>query len=133
MQSKNLLTAWSRTDSDRLFPKQISVRLPVHVIARIRALEEMYPLRTRTQLIGDLLSAALDELEAEFLQCRATLLGASGPHFKVPPYEMRGLGLQFRAKANKHYVRLERELGNQSPFPLFASDTYGDVENEFGD
>jgi hypothetical protein len=43
---------------------QTSMRLSVHVAAKISALCEMFPQRSKTQIINDLLSTALDELEA---------------------------------------------------------------------
>jgi anaerobic glycerol-3-phosphate dehydrogenase len=39
------------------------MRLSVHVAARISALCEMFPQRAKTQIINDLLSTALDQLE----------------------------------------------------------------------
>ena len=42
---------------------QTSMRLSVHVAAKISALCEMFPQRSKTQIINDLLSTALDQLE----------------------------------------------------------------------
>ena len=39
---------------------QLSVRLPVHVAAKLKALQDIYPGKTLTRLVGDLLAAALD-------------------------------------------------------------------------
>jgi hypothetical protein len=39
------------------------MRLSMHVAAKITALCDMFPQRTKTQIINDLLSTALDELE----------------------------------------------------------------------
>lgn len=47
-----LIELWAAPDSSRLAAKQVSVRLPVHVMARIRALEDMFPTRTRTDING---------------------------------------------------------------------------------
>lgn len=102
-------------------------------MARIRALEEMYPLRTRTEIIGDLLSAALDEVEAGFPQYKDAQLNVLDPSTNEPLYEVRGPAFEFRGKANKHYLELEKMLGNQNPSPLFSSETYVDIESAFED
>jgi hypothetical protein len=44
-----------------LTPKQISIRLPLHVAAKINAINEMFPMKTKTQIIGDLLASALSQ------------------------------------------------------------------------
>lgn len=43
---------------------QFSVRFPVHVAAKLKALQEMYPGKTLTRLVGDLLEAALNHLDS---------------------------------------------------------------------
>jgi len=63
MDSKYLLKTWIGPDNSRLMRNQTSMRLSVHVAAKISALCEMFPQRTKTQIINDLLSTALDELE----------------------------------------------------------------------
>lgn len=60
MDPKELAQMWIGADRARVTARQISIRLPVHVIAKIRALGAMFPGKTRTTYIGDLLSAALD-------------------------------------------------------------------------
>lgn len=62
MQSKDLLKVWNAPDNTRLTPRQISIRLPLHVAAKISALCEMFPKRTKTEIIGDLLATALDDI-----------------------------------------------------------------------
>ena len=66
MKASDLVTVWSAPDNSRLTAKQYSFRLPVHVAAKLAALEEMYPTKSRTQLVGDLLSAAIAEVEKSF-------------------------------------------------------------------
>ena len=63
METKQLLDTWVGPDNSRLMRNQTSMRLSVHVAAKISALGEMFPQRTKTQIINDLLSTALDELE----------------------------------------------------------------------
>jgi hypothetical protein len=63
METKHLLRTWIGPDNSRLMRNQTSMRLSVHVAAKISALCEMFPQRSKTQLINDLLSTALDDLE----------------------------------------------------------------------
>ena len=63
METSHLLKTWIGPDNSRLMRNQTSVRLSVHVAAKISALCEMFPQRAKTQIINDLLSTALDQLE----------------------------------------------------------------------
>jgi hypothetical protein len=63
METKHLLRNWVGPDNSRLMRNQTSMRLSVHVAAKISALCEMFPQRSKTQMINDLLSTALEELE----------------------------------------------------------------------
>jgi hypothetical protein len=63
MDSKHLLKTWTGPDNSRLMRNQTSMRLSVHVAAKISALCEIFPQRSKTQIINDLLSTALGELE----------------------------------------------------------------------
>jgi hypothetical protein len=64
MKPRDLFKAWHAPDHTQLTSRQFSIRLPVHVAAKIAALCEMYPNKTRTDIIGDLLSSALVKIEA---------------------------------------------------------------------
>lgn len=64
MKIRDLLSFWEKNAQGALTPEAFEVRLPVEDAARIRALAEMYPRRTVEELIADLLSSALDELES---------------------------------------------------------------------
>ncbi len=63
MKASDLHNLWSSPDNSKLTSKQYSFRLPVHVAAKIQALCDMYPNKTRTEIVGDLLSSALQEVE----------------------------------------------------------------------
>jgi hypothetical protein len=63
MEIAHLLEDWVGPDNSRLMRNQTSMRLSVHVAAKISALCDMFPQRTKTQIINDLLSTALSELE----------------------------------------------------------------------
>ncbi|MDO3385104.1 type 1 pili tip component [Gilvimarinus sp. SDUM040013] len=59
----DLLTHWEKTAKGQLTQSSYSLRLPIEDAAKLEALAEMYPKLTLEQLIGDLLSTALHELE----------------------------------------------------------------------
>lgn len=62
METKDLHAIWSAPDHSRLTAKQYTIRLPIRVAAQLAALSEMYPRKTMTDLIGDILAAGLDQL-----------------------------------------------------------------------
>ena len=58
-----LIEQWEHAASGKMTGREYCMRLPVNDAARIAALGEMYPRRSETELISELLSATLDELE----------------------------------------------------------------------
>lgn len=66
MKIKALAEYWEKQAKGTLTTEEYSFRLPVEDAAKIAALAEMYPKRTKSEIIGELLSAALDELETSF-------------------------------------------------------------------
>lgn len=62
MEIKNLVSEWVREASGELAQERYSIQLPLEDAAKIEALADMFPRRSREQLITDLLSVALDEL-----------------------------------------------------------------------
>lgn len=64
MKVRDLLDLWERSASGEVTREYYQVRLPVEDAARLAALAEMFPRRSPEQLITDLLSAALSELES---------------------------------------------------------------------
>lgn len=61
MEPKDLVTFWGAPDNSQLTKKQYAMRFPVHVMAKVNAINEMYPAKTRMEIMGDLLAAALDQ------------------------------------------------------------------------
>lgn len=117
MKASDLTKVWTMPDNSRLTAKQYSIRLPVHVAAKISALCDLYPQKNRTDIIGDLLAAALNEVEQSFPSVK-------GPHayddHDGPCYEDIGPSKHYRELANRHYKELEKELGNDNPVELFV-------------
>ena len=73
MKASDLVTVWSAADNSRLTAKQFSFRLPVHVAAKLAALEAMYLTKSRTQLAGDLMSAAIADVEKGMSICTGSV------------------------------------------------------------
>ena len=63
MTLNDLATEWEREAAGGLAPEEYRVRLPIEDAARIHALADMYPRRTLEQIVTDLLSASLHDLE----------------------------------------------------------------------
>ncbi len=63
MTLRDLVSNWEKNSSQPLTENQFRVRLTESDAAKIAALNEMYPARTQEQIITELLSAALNELE----------------------------------------------------------------------
>ena len=116
MKTTDLLKVWGAFDNKRLCAKQFSIRLPVHVAARISALCEMYPSKTKTDIIGDLLASALDQIEESlpmWLSEDTAEVNGEVLHWNEGPKA------DFHSASNKYYLELEKELGNLNPKSLY--------------
>lgn len=114
----DLHKVWVAPDNTRLTNKQFSFRLPVHVAAKLSALCEMFPQKTRTQIVGDLLAAALDDFEESFTFVEGPQVWED-PDTHEAIYEDIGPRQRYWKLADHHYRELERELGNEDPPYLF--------------
>jgi hypothetical protein len=130
MRTQHLHEIWTSPDNTRLTTKQFSFRFPVHIAAKIAALCEMYPHKSRTHIVADLLAAALEHLERSLPEESGERVSAEEEHadrmlaeLMGEPYEAHykigGPRGHFRYLANKHYGDLERELGNENSLPLY--------------
>ena len=118
MKASDLIGIWAAPDNTRLTAKQLSFRLPVHVAAKISALCELYPNKTRTEIVGDLLTTALLELEHGLPSFEGREI-YKDPDTGEAIFEGMGPLYAFKNSANKYYQELERELGNESPRSLW--------------
>lgn len=66
MKIKALTECWEQQAKATMTTEEYSFRLPIEDAAKINALAEMYPKRSKSELLGELLSAALDELSESF-------------------------------------------------------------------
>lgn len=127
MKSNQLHDLWISPDNSRLTSKQFSFRLPVHIAAKIAALCEIYPQKNRTQIVADLLTTAIDDLEKHLPESLGELVEerwnddiarAIGEEEQL--YYLGGMRGWFRNTANRHYSELEKELGNEKPGALYS-------------
>lgn len=120
MKASELVASWTSHDNKRLTSKQVSIRLPVHIAARVFGLCDMFPNKTRTDIIADLLNSSLEELEKTFSH-----------HYSedqeidvidgMAIYPDTGSYGKYANFVNKHYVELEKELGNENPSNLLST------------
>lgn len=127
MKAKDLVSLWETPDNTRLTAKQTSIRFPVHIAAKIAALCEMYPKKTRTEIIGDLLASSLEEMERSFPFIPGAPFGQDEEGETL--FLDTGPGKRFRDLANKYYKELEEELGNPDAPGLYTSEVVGTKEN----
>ena len=120
MKNSELVKVWALPDNSRVTSKQLSFRLPVHVAAKIAALSDLFPNKTRTEIIGDLLTSALEKIEYSFPSCKGEYFGMDDEQGNRLYIDI-GKGKSFIELANKHYVELEKELGNENPDKLYDS------------
>jgi len=118
MKASELISLWTAPDNSRLTAKQFSFRLPVHVAAKLAALAELFPSKSRTEIVGDLLSTAIEDVY------NALPSHPGGEYDRHPDtgemmYEETGHKAYFRGLANRHYAELEKEMGNENPPKLY--------------
>src|SRR5690606_16535777 len=90
MKINDLVDFWDATASGALTFSHYNVRLPIEDAATLAALDEMYATRTSEQLITDLLSAALIELESGMRYVEGSRV-ISLDEMGEPVYEDQGL------------------------------------------
>ncbi len=105
MRIRELVTEWQKESSEALTESRYNIRLPIHDAAKIEALAELFPGRTREQFITELLGAALDELEASFAYQPGNDV-AGYDEMGDPMYADAGLTPYFQELAKKHAERL---------------------------
>lgn len=128
MKASELIGSWTTRDNKRLTSKQFSLRLPVHIAARISALCEMFPSKTRTDIMADLLDSALEELEKSFGHCFSEENIEENEGLIYCPDT--GTFGEYAKITNKYFKDLEKELGNDNPGFLLPTHKTKRVEPE---
>lgn len=78
----------------------------------------MYPSKTRTQIVADLLTSALKDIDRGMPIHEGRVIGRH-PELDEDICEEWGPRIEFHALANKDFDEIERELGNEAPKPLY--------------
>jgi len=108
MKVRDLLDHWERNARTGRTDRHYSVRLSLSNAARLAALRELYPGRSEEELITDLLSAALDEIQAAFPYVQGDRVVAADDH-DDPIYEDVGLTPRFHRLYERHLTQLQRQ------------------------
>ena len=149
MDPKDLVKVWDAPDHSQLTPKQISIRLPILAAAKISAFCEMYPSKSKSQIIADLIVTALDQVVDALQSKKGKCLGADLDFSYGDPelepyidretynptieeiYEDIGPKGKFLRLYKKNLRELEKELKIKEPNPCPAPILFGgDLENE---
>lgn len=109
MGPRDLVKVWDAPDNSKLIAKQWSIRLPVHVAAKISALCDIYPRKSKTEIISDLLATAINQVE-EALPCEEKVLGFDPETEEEITDIVGGLRLTFINLTAKYTKELEAEL-----------------------
>ena len=113
MKISDLVQHWETSSSGALTVREYCVRLPLRDAARIAALIEMYPIRSETEIISELLIAALDELEQAMHYIPGSKVIAEDDQGD-PIYEDVGPTPRFIALTEKRSEVLEKETASQN-------------------
>ncbi len=108
MSFVDLISIWDQQASGEIAHEKYRVDLTVESAAKVEALSELFPGRTREQLIADLLTCALDEMIAAFPYVQGERIIAHDEEGD-PIYEDAGYTPRFLALVEKH---INRERGD---------------------
>ncbi|MCJ8168889.1 pilin assembly protein [Atopomonas sediminilitoris] len=112
MKIRELVEQWEAHDKGRLTRREYAIPLTLEDAARLAALGEMYPKRQLQDLLGDLVSAALDELEGSFPYVQGSKVVATD-ELGDPLYEDIGQTPRYLALSRKHLA--EMIAANKAP------------------
>ncbi|WP_263260727.1 pilin assembly protein [Pseudomonas sp. RIT-PI-S] len=107
MKIRELARHWEQNAKGRLTKTAYSIHLDVESAARLAALQEMYPKHHAEELLGELIGAALEELETSFPYVRGTRVIATDEEGD-PMYEDVGPTPRFLALSRRHLEEMNR-------------------------
>lgn len=90
------------------------VRLPVELAARLEALCELNPHKSRDQIVGELLGSALKDL-ARHASDSGHGAEEMGPNAHSPLYLPSGAFTEFHKLVRKHHLALEQAFADPGP------------------
>lgn len=106
MNIQELTKRWEKESRIELAQEQFSVQLSVEDMARLCALNDMYPGKNRSELIAELISAALNEIESGFPYIAGHKVIARDEEGD-PLYEDIGPTPQYLSLAKTHLKKLK--------------------------
>ncbi len=110
MRLNQLVEHWDRNARGRLFEEQLSARLSDADEKRLSQLAEAYPLKSREDLLRDLVAAAIDEVETSFpYREGATVVARDEDGFEI--YEDAGLTPRFLYLTRKYMKKMKEGEG----------------------
>lgn len=113
MKIKELVRHWEKHARGRLTRDEYAVSLSAESEARLRILAEQYPMRGREELIRDLVSAALDELETSFPYVQGNrVVAVDEDGYEI--YEDAGITPRFVHLSQKHIQTLKSRKSGAS-------------------
>jgi hypothetical protein len=101
MKIRELAKQWEQTAKGRLTNSGYAVHLDIEAAARLAAIAQMYPKRSPEELLGELIGAALEELEASFPYIKGQHVIATDEQGD-PLYEDVGPTPRFLALSRRH-------------------------------
>ncbi len=119
MADKKLYALWRSNHDRRFVQRPVSMRLPVHVMARVNAINDLFPTKTRTEIMTDLLKVGLEAFEESLPPLAYSDEPVEIDENNTMAYAPAGVNADYRENANTHYRKLESELGNKKPPFLF--------------
>ncbi|MFC2970834.1 pilin assembly protein [Azotobacter bryophylli] len=105
MKIRELIHHWERNARGRLTSNRYQIHLDVEAAARLAALTEMYPKRNTEELLGELISAALEEVEASMPYVPGSQIVATDEQGD-PLYEDIGPTPRFLALSRRYLQKL---------------------------
>jgi hypothetical protein len=109
MKVKDLLCLWEKTANGELTPEEFHIKLPIEDAAKLQALAEMYPRRSIHDIITDLLSAALRDVESSLPYIRGDTVVAVDEQGD-PLYEDVGPTPRYLSLTKKHMSDYQRTI-----------------------
>lgn len=110
MNIKTLIKNWQEQSSSPVTDCAYAVFLPLYDAARIEALKDMFPEKTKQQIITELLSAALDETEEAFQYVKGDKVIAQD-EYGDPMFEDAGLTATFIKLAGQYMEKMDKSAG----------------------
>lgn len=112
MKIRELARHWEETAKGRLTKTEYAIHLDMEAAARLAAVCEMYPKRNAEELLGELIGAALEELEASFPYVKGQQVIATDEEGD-PLYEDIGPTPRFLMLSRRHLQLLSAMPDNQ--------------------